>query len=321
MSKSPMVRANSLGVGSDSDSKEGSISPRTKKSKLSEHVAKRDGDFGKRKASMDEEQMLDVAESCFIRMSELMLSKGRTVRGIFTKYSVPEMFPDRTILELLTPISFLEGVREAGLSDLQEMEAACLMRVLSKPELDNSIILNELVLIMENFGVMDQMDEDEHDDYIPDTDTEASKSVQGDEEAKEDPKKEKSKDAGEKEKTKKRVHDLKKIDAKGIKILRKLARHLLKQFLHPREFFGKAVTKENIKTKKREFNIDVLKVKDFYLKIKIANIRKKLTENESLNMELCLDKKNHKNLFNVKLLVKALEELAEEEQAILIKEE
>ena len=57
------------------------------------------------------------------------------------------------------------------------------------------------------------------------------------------------------------------------------------------------------------------------MKIKIANIRKKLTENESLNLELCLDKKNHKDLFNVKLMVKALEELAEEEQALLIKEE
>ena len=121
--------------------------------------------------------MLDIAESCFIRMAELMLQRGRTVRGIFTKYSVPEIFPDRTVLELLNPITFLEGVREAGLEDLQEMEAACLMRVLSKPELDNSIILNELVLIMENFGVMDQMDEDDGEDYIPDTETEVNQSV------------------------------------------------------------------------------------------------------------------------------------------------
>ena len=201
------------------------------------------------------------------------------------------------------------------------MEAACLMRVLSKPELDNAIILNELVLIMENFGVMDQMDEDDADDYIPDTETEVEKSIQEEikdekEETKKDPKESKEKKEEGKngtEKKKKRVHDLANIDAKGIKILRKLARFLLKQFLHPREFFGKAITKEHIKTKKREFHIDVLKVKEFYLKIKIANIRKKLTENESLNTELCLDKKHHKHLFNVKILVKALEELAEEE--------
>ena len=29
------------------------------------------------------------------------------------------------------------------------------MRVLAKPELDNAVILNEFVIIMENFGVMD----------------------------------------------------------------------------------------------------------------------------------------------------------------------
>ena len=174
--------------------------------------------------------MLDIAEACFIRMAELMVQRGRTVRGIFTKYSVPEMFPDRTVLELLNPINFLEGVREAGLDDLQEMEAACLMRVLSKPELDNAIILNELVLIMENFGVMDQLDDDEADDYIPDTETDVEKSVTEEKEI-EEKKDEKKAKEGEKEKKpkdKKRAHNLANIDAKGIKILRKLARYLLK---------------------------------------------------------------------------------------------
>lgn len=129
----------------------------------------------------------------------------------------------------------------------------------------------------------------------------------------EEEKKKEGEEEEKKTKRKPRKHNLSNIDAKGIKILRKLARFLLKQFLHPREFFGKAVTKEHIKTKKREFFIDVMKFKQFYLLIKIANIRKRLTENESLNNEICLDKKAYKDLINVKLMVKALEELAEEE--------
>lgn len=48
------------------------------------------------------------------------------------------------------------------------------MRVLAKPELENAIILNELVLIMENFGVAD-IDEDAEDDYVPDTEIEEDK--------------------------------------------------------------------------------------------------------------------------------------------------
>lgn len=106
-------------------------------------------------------------------MAEQLVLKGKTIRAIFTKYSVPELFPDRTILELLSPMGFLEGVKDAGLEDLTELEAACLMRVLAKPELDNAIILNELALIMENFGVPDA-DDDAEDDYVPDTETEHS---------------------------------------------------------------------------------------------------------------------------------------------------
>ena len=47
------------------------------------------------------------------------------------------------------------------------------MKVLAKPELENSVILNEFVLIMENFGIPTLSDEEEYEnDYIPDTDDE-----------------------------------------------------------------------------------------------------------------------------------------------------
>lgn len=125
---------------------------------------------------MDEEEMLDVAEHCFIRLAENMIDKNRSVRGVFTKFSVPEQFPDGTVLELMSPIAFLEGVKELGMDDLSEMEAACLLRVLTKPELESAIILNELILIMENFGVVDNYeDDDDEDDYMPDEEEEDEK--------------------------------------------------------------------------------------------------------------------------------------------------
>ena len=67
---------------------------------------------------VDEEHMLDIAEAIFIKMADLMSKKGRSVRGIFTKYSVPEIFPDRTILELLSPAGFLEGIKDTGIGEL-----------------------------------------------------------------------------------------------------------------------------------------------------------------------------------------------------------
>jgi hypothetical protein len=77
------------------------------------------------------------------------------------------------VLELISPRGFLEGVREVGFEDVTELEAACLMKVLSKPELDNAVILKEFVLIMENFGIPPFSEEEEFEnDYVPDSDDE-----------------------------------------------------------------------------------------------------------------------------------------------------
>ena len=132
------------------------------------------------------------------------------------KYSIPEHFPDGTFLELLSPVAFLECCKEIGLKELTELEAACLLRVLTKQELENAIILNELVLIMENFGVIEEF-EDVNDDEIDDYNWDTEK--------------------------KKVVVDFQKASEKTLKILKKLARYLLQRYMHPREFFGEAVYK------------------------------------------------------------------------------
>ena len=57
------------------------------------------------------------------------------------------------------PVSFLEGLNALQLEDLSEIEIACLMNVLAKPttgsELENIILVDELVSIMENFGIVE----------------------------------------------------------------------------------------------------------------------------------------------------------------------
>ncbi len=67
---------------------------------------------------------------------------------------------------MLSPIGLLEGIKELGITDLQEVEVACLMRVLTKADLENAILLNELVVIMENFGIMEDEGEAEaHEEH------------------------------------------------------------------------------------------------------------------------------------------------------------
>jgi len=98
--------------------------------------------------------MLDIAERCFMRIAEAILENGVSVRQAFSPFIIREEFEGET-LELLSPIGFLEGVKELGVTDLEEVEVACLMRVLTKADLENAILLRELIVIMDNFGIQD----------------------------------------------------------------------------------------------------------------------------------------------------------------------
>lgn len=102
-----------------------------------------------------EEQLLDIAEVVFVRMADAFVKNGSTVRETFGKYAVSDLLPDQSnVLDLLSPLGFLDALKnELKMEELSEIEVACLMRVLAKPELENKIILNEFALIMENFGV------------------------------------------------------------------------------------------------------------------------------------------------------------------------
>lgn len=280
------------------------------------------------------------------------------------RYAEPEPFKDGTVLELMTPRGFLEGVREVGFEDITEMEVACLMKVLAKPELDGSVILNEFVLIMENFGVPVLSEEDEYEnDYIPDSDAEVKSLDEADKNKSEsdankeiiaesslledknkdestkkdgDQKNEKadSKDekgngvsemkrrAAEAAKGKKGKHPITLnfdiLDEKAVKILKKLARFLLERYMHPREFFGPTIKKEIIGKKKNK--VEIISHHDFYLRLKLASIRKKLKENVSLNKFVAIDNDKFPNFVQVKRMIKALEIIAEGEQELMVKE-
>ena len=103
---------------------------------------------------------MDVAEKCFMRVAEALLEHSLSVREAFKQYVMAEEIENTEeeqseVIELLSPVGFLEGIKDMGVTDLEEVEVACLMRVLTKPELENAILLKELILIMENFGIQD----------------------------------------------------------------------------------------------------------------------------------------------------------------------
>ena len=285
------------------------------------------------------------------------------------KYSDPKPFKDGNVLDLMTPRGFMEAIKEMGFIDITEAEFGSLMRVLAKPELDGQVILNEFILIMENFGIPVMGEEDEYEnDYMPDSDSEADvkrkEEVKKRESAPEKKKvdKEHNKDlleitlfdekkrAEETAKAEKAgaagnevvandIADIKKraaeparnkknknplaldfdvLDAKAVKMMKKLSRFLLERYMHPREFFGPTIKKEELGKKRNK--VEVIKHHDFYLRLKLASIRKKLKENASLNAFNAIDGDKYPGYMQVKRLIKALEIIAEGEQELMAKE-
>ena len=96
-----------------------------------------------------------------------------------------------------------------------------------------------------------------------------------------------------------------------LKVMKKLARFLLERYMHPREFFGPTIKKEIVGSRKSK--VEVIKLSDFYLRLKLASIRKKLKEKPEVNEFLAIFKGKHPEFVHVKKLIKALEIIAEGE--------
>lgn len=58
-------------------------------------------------------------------------------------HTIPE-HDGETNIKVISPDHFLARVYQIGITDLTELQVACLMRVLSKPEFDDFVRLDEL---------------------------------------------------------------------------------------------------------------------------------------------------------------------------------
>lgn len=107
---------------------------------------------------IDDEEMIGIAENCLIRIAEELLNKKVTIRQLYREDIIDEEIEGEKI-ELLLPLSFLEGLKRLDITDFSQLEIACLMNVLAKPQLENTILLDELIDIMENLGIQEEPDE------------------------------------------------------------------------------------------------------------------------------------------------------------------
>ncbi|CDW86057.1 UNKNOWN [Stylonychia lemnae] len=105
-----------------------------------------------------EDQMLDIAEQVFQTLADSLKSQNMTVKQAFGEYiQVIDQLEDEKDVLVIAGGDFLMVLQSIiGGDGLSILETSCLMRVLSKQEKDHSfncIVVSELQLVLENFGI------------------------------------------------------------------------------------------------------------------------------------------------------------------------
>ena len=112
-------------------------------------------------SEIGEDEGLDIAEKWFSKIADSMKSKNTTVIQHFRDYISSQVAEaeDGKEYEIvyIPPMGFLEGIQLLGVN-LSDIEIKWLMVILMKPELDNIILVQDLWMVMENFGIEEDID-------------------------------------------------------------------------------------------------------------------------------------------------------------------
>ena len=105
---------------------------------------------------IDDEEMIKIAESWLIRISDELKNKNLDIKQLFEENIMVENIGDQSI-ELLAPIHFIEGLKKLGIQDFTELEIAWLVNLLTRPELDDLILLEELNILRDNSKIRESV--------------------------------------------------------------------------------------------------------------------------------------------------------------------
>lgn len=109
-------------------------------------------DGGSNVEELNEQEILDIAEQVFIKISQKMLQKNLSLRSLYGDVLQKITIGGETH-EILQPNDFIDAFRVIDIASLEEIEIECLLRVLLKPEIDDTILFSDLIMILDNFGV------------------------------------------------------------------------------------------------------------------------------------------------------------------------
>jgi len=107
---------------------------------------------------LTDEEMIKLSENCLIRISNELIAKDVSIQDLFKDNIVIKEFEDQEI-ELLDPLHFIEGLKKLGIDDFNELEIACLVNLLTRPELEDYILVEELNILKDNNNIRESVTE------------------------------------------------------------------------------------------------------------------------------------------------------------------
>ena len=250
-----------------------------------------DEEFGE----MDEDKMIEMAQTCFQAIAAHLISSKQTMRELF-RGAIQQHELEGELLELIIPEIFVEKIRSLGIEDFSTIHWACLIKVLSISDEDQFIRLPDLIQIMEDFDI-----------YEPEEmETEGNRGDIG--------------NTGNIPNTgnvsnpggKRKGLDYSQLDEVSMVLMLALTDYVWKAEADLGEIFGEVVYQQAIKTKKKQITVDLINSSDFFAVLHKMGIKTDQSPHLNLQDFLCLDK-NYRQKIYVKKLGDAMEEFAANE--------
>lgn len=260
--------------------------------------------------TLDEDEMIGVAQKCFITIAKYMLQNKTTMLTLYQSVAF-EKEVEGELTQLISPIHFIEGIRQLGIQEFDNLEYACLVKVLSINDEEKYIKLQDLIQIMEDYGINEEGAEGEAEEIkdeeeIPEEEVSEKDAPQPHKSLNSD---DRSQASRAKQNKGLRNLDYESLDGESMIIMMNLTDYLLTTRMPLYELFSEAIYKQFVKTKTKQKAVDLMNATDFFQIL--YQVELKETEKLHLNLMqfLCLDPNYLEKIF-VKKLKKAIEEFA-----------
>lgn len=99
--------------------------------------------------------MLDIVEKILTEVAAKLMASHSFVHDVFHGPSVTTvpLYKNEENVQIIEPQTLLTLLYNLGIAKLTDIQVACLLKVIGKPDLRQAILYEELKMILENFGV------------------------------------------------------------------------------------------------------------------------------------------------------------------------